>query len=103
MPEIQKRTAIVEKELSNIAANELTLDSKLQLLDVKSFTEQMHYNIHQLDINDKRKIVKLLVKEILVGEDSIEIMHSIPIKKTGNTDQEKCYQVCTRSVKSAFE
>ncbi len=97
MPEIQKRIATVEKELSNIAANELALDSKLQLLDLRSFTEQMHQNIHQLNINDKRKIVKLLVKEILVGEDNIEIRHSIPIKKTENADQEKCYQVCTRS------
>ena len=97
MPEIQKRAATVEKELSNIAANELALDNRLQLLDVKSFTERMHQNNTQLDIIDKRKIVKLLIKEILVGEDSIEIRHSIPIKKTGNADQEKCYQVCTRS------
>ena len=103
MPEIQKRTATVEKELSNIAANELALDNRLQLLDVKSFTERMHQNITQLDIIDKRKIVKLLVKEILVGEDSIEIRHSIPIAKTGNAGKEKCYQVCTRSAKSFVE
>jgi site-specific DNA recombinase len=96
MPEIQKRTATVEKELSNLAANELVLENRLQLLDIRSFTERMHQNITQLDIIDKRKIVKLLVKEILVGEDSIEIKHSIPIKKTGNAHQEKCYQVCTR-------
>ena len=103
MPEIQKRAATVEKELSNIAANELALDNRLQLLDVKSFTERMHQNNTQLDIIDKRKIVKLLIKEILVGEDSIEIRHSIPIKKTGNADQEKCYQVCTRSAQSVVE
>jgi site-specific DNA recombinase len=96
MPEIQKRTATVERELSSIAANELALDSKLELLDVKSFTGQMHQTINQLDINDRRKIVKLLVKEILVGEDSIEIRHSVPIVETKNADKKKCYQVCTR-------
>ena len=68
------------------------------MLDVTSFTEQLHQNIDKLDIQDKRKIVKLLVKEILVGEDSIEIKHSIPIKKSGNTDQEKSYLLCTRRV-----
>jgi site-specific DNA recombinase len=100
MPELQKRTTTAEKELANLKAHELVLDNRLQLLDVASFTEQLHQNINQLDIQDKRKIVKLLVKEILVGEDSIEIKHSIPIKKSGNTDQEKSYLLCTRRVSS---
>jgi site-specific DNA recombinase len=97
MPELQKRTTTVEKELSNLAANELVLDNRLQLLDVVSFTEKLYQNTTQLDIEDKRKIIKLLIKEILVGEDSIEIKHSIPVKEAENTDQEKSYLLCTRS------
>jgi len=97
MPELQKRTTTAEKELANLKAHELALDNRLQLLDVASFTEQLHQNINQLDIKDKRKIVKLLVKEILVGEDSIEIKHSIPLKESENADQEKCYLLCKRS------
>jgi len=97
MPELQKRTTTVEKELSNLAANELALDNRLQLLDVVSFMEKLHQNTSQLDIEDKRKIVKLLIKEILVGEDSIELKYSIPVKEAENTDQEKYYLLCTRS------
>ena len=97
MPELQKRTTTAEKELANLKAHELVLDNRLQLLDVASFTEQLHQNINQLDIQDKRKIVKLLVKEILVGEDSIEIKHSIPVKESENADQEKSYLLCKRS------
>ena len=100
MPELQKRTTTVEKELSNLAANELALDNRLQLLDVVSFTEKLYQNTTQLDIENKRKIVKLLIKEILVGEDSIEIKHSIPVKKAENTDQEKCYLLCAYSCDS---
>ena len=83
--------------MSNLAANELALGIRLQLLDVTSFTEELHQNTTQLNIEDKRKIVKLLIKEILVSEDSIEIKHSIPIKGAENTDQKKCYLLCTRS------
>ena len=97
MPELQKRTTSTEKELANLEAHELALDNRLQLLDVASFTKKLHQNINHLDIKDRRKIVKLLIKEILVGEDSIEIKHSIPVKEAKNTDQEKSYLLCTRS------
>ncbi len=97
MPELQKRTTTTERELANLKAHELALDNRLQLLDVASFTEKLHQNINHLDIGDKRKIVKLLIKEILVGEDSIEIKHSIPVKESENTDQGKSYLLCTRS------
>ena len=97
MPELQKRTTTTERELANLEAHELALDNRLQLLDVASFTKNLHQNINHLDIKDKRKIVKLLIKEILVGEDSIEIMHSIPVKESENTEQGKSYLLCTRS------
>ena len=97
MPALQKRTTTTERELANLEAHELALDKRLQLLDVVSFTKNLHQNINHLDIKDKRKIVKLLIKEILVGEDSIEIKHSIPVKESENTDQGKCYLLCTRS------
>jgi site-specific DNA recombinase len=97
MPELQKRTTTTEKELANLEAHELALDNRLKLLDVASFTKKLHQNINQLDIKDRRKIVKLLIKEILVGEDSIEIKHSIPVKEAENTDREKSYLLCTWS------
>ena len=40
----------------------------------------------------------VLIKEILVGEDSVEIKHSIPVKEADNTDQGKSYLLCTRSL-----
>ena len=97
MPELQKRVNTADKELDNLNTYELSLDNRLNLLDVRSFTDQLHKNINQLNIIDKRKILKLLVKEILVGEDNIIIKHSIPLKGSENSEQEKSYQVCTRS------
>jgi site-specific DNA recombinase len=97
MPELQKRVNTADKELENLNAYELAMDNRLNLLDVRSFTDQLQRNINQLDIKDKRKVLMLLVKEVLVGADSIIIKHSIPLKEQENVGQEKkSYHLCTR-------
>ncbi len=98
MPELQKRVNTTQKELENLYTHELALDNRLQLLDVHTFTNLLHQNINQLEIIDKRKILKLLVKEIFVGADSIEIKHSISLKETENVTHQKSWQLCTRSI-----
>ena len=81
MPELQKRVNATDKELEHLKMNELALYSRLQLLDVQSFTKQLDQNVNQIDIKVKKKILRLLVKQVIVGHDSIEIKHSIPLKK----------------------
>ena len=95
MPDLQKRLNTTAKEIENIQAYQLTIDNRLQLLNVNSFAEQLHKNSSLLDVKEKRKIMKLLVKEIVVGTDSINIKHSIPLKEIENTDKTKSYQLCT--------
>lgn len=97
MPELQKRVNATEKELENLKNHELALDQRLQYLDVQSFTDQLGVNVNQLDIKEKKKILRLLVKEVVVGDDSIDIRHSIPLKEVKNEQNEKNYQLCTRS------
>jgi site-specific DNA recombinase len=97
MPELQKRVNTTEKELENLKTHELALDQRLQLLDVQSFTSQLGQNVNQLDIKEKKKILRLLVKEVIVGDDLIDIRHSIPLKEAKNEGNDKSYQLCTRS------
>jgi site-specific DNA recombinase len=97
MPELQKRVNTTDKELETLKTHELALDQRLQLLDVQSFTNQLDGNIHQLDIKEKKKILRLLVKEVVVGDDIIDIKHSIPLKEGKNEQNDKNYQLCTRS------
>jgi len=97
MPELQKRSNAMDKELESLKSHELALDQRLQLLDVQSFTDQLGQHVHALDINEKKKILRLLVKEVIVGDDIIEIKHSIPIKEAVNEGNEKSYQLCKRS------
>lgn len=101
MPELQKRVNATEKELENLKNHELALDQRLQYLDAQSFTDQLGVNVNQLDIKEKKKILRLLVKEVVVGDDIIDIRHSIPLKEAKNEQNEKNYQLCTRSGQSA--
>jgi site-specific DNA recombinase len=102
MPELQKKVNSIEKELKELQVHELALDQRLQLLDVTSFTMQLGKNINHLDIKDKKKILRLLVKEIIVREETIEIRHSIPLKQEKKTKNQKSYQLCTRRDGQSF-
>src|SRR6266508_4647675 len=101
MPELQKRVNTTEKELENLKNHELALDQRLQYLDAQSFISQLGVNVNQLDIKEKKKILRLLVKEVVVGDDIIDIRHSIPLKEAKNEQNEKNYQLCTKSDQSA--
>ena len=103
MPELQKRISTTDKELENLKNHELALDQRLQLLDTESFTSQLGVNVNELDIKEKKKILRLLVKEVIVGDDIIDIRHSIPLKEGKNEQDDKNYQLCTRSTQSIVE
>jgi site-specific DNA recombinase len=52
----------------------------LRLVDsVADFRAQLQNSADHLDVIGRRKIIRLLVKEILVGTDTITIRHSIPL------------------------
>ena len=100
MPELQKRVNTTEKELENLKTHELSLDQRLELLDAQSFSSQLGQNVNHLDIKEKKKILRLLVKEVVVSDDIIDIRHSISLKESKNEQNDKSYQLCTRSSKS---
>ncbi len=101
MPELQKFVSATDKELENLKTHQLALDQRLQLLDVQSFKNHLSQNLNDLNIQEKKKVMRLLIKEVIVGDDIIDIKHSIPLKEGINEQNDKNYQVCTRSYKSA--
>ena len=46
-----------------------------------SFLQRLRETAETLDIHQRQKILRLLVKEVLVGKDSITIRHSIQIPR----------------------
>ena len=45
---------------------------------LSTFLESLRANVQTLDVRDRQRITRLLVKEVVVGDDSITIRHSIP-------------------------
>ncbi|MDZ7608516.1 MAG: hypothetical protein U5K79_23690 [Cyclobacteriaceae bacterium] len=89
MPDLQKRINETIKQLQDIQTHEITLGEKFELLDFRMFTKEMENNLENLNIPDKRKIIKLLVKEILVDHETIHIRHSIPVREVKHGDEKK--------------
>lgn len=95
MPGLQKRLNGTIKQIQDIHTHKITLGKQLELLDITTFTKQMEHNLDDLDILTKRKIMKLLVKEILVDGETIHIYHSIPVREVKNEGEKKSYKLCT--------
>ena len=69
---------------------------------VEDFLKRLRDSAKNLSILERQKVIRLLVKEVLVGADKITIKHSIPITGSGigegsSANEKKNYQLCKRS------
>lgn len=103
MPDLQKRVNETVKQIQDIQTHEITLGKQLELLDITAFTKQMEYNLESLGIEAKKKIMKLLIKEIVVDSETIHIRHSIPVREVKHESEKKSYKLCTWSNLSLVE
>jgi site-specific DNA recombinase len=89
MPELRSREQRLQIELQSLSAQLADQVAYLRLAQTLSeFLTRLRTNVQTLDVHDRQRIVRLLVKEIVVGEDSITIRHSIPstIHSSGGND-----------------
>ena len=93
MPPLRQREQAMQAELQ--AINHQTADraAYLQLAEtLTAFLERLRSNADTLDIDQRQRIMRLLVKEVIVGKDLITIKHSIPGQATptgGNPQSSK--------------
>ncbi len=80
MPALHKREQTIQSELQNLATAAVDQHAYLRVADtIEEFFSRLRENADALNVVDQQKILRLLVKEILVGEDTITIKHSIPV------------------------
>ena len=80
MPMLRQRQQALRAELQAIGDQANDRAAFLRLAEtLTAFLNRMRSAAESLSVLDRQKIVRLLVKEILVGEDTITIRHSIPI------------------------
>jgi len=97
VPELKKRQLALAKELESL--NLLALEQN-RLAEVnpsmERFVQQIKASAQNLTIEEKQKIVRLLVKDVVVGPDSITINHSIPLARHAEGEKVPGYRLCTR-------
>ena len=84
MPALQKQTLAVESELQSLKMAAVGEAKYLQLAEsLAGFRSKLRDRAEVLEIAVRQQILRLLVKEVLVGNDTITLRHSIPIPQSG--------------------
>jgi len=103
MPPLRKRLEAARKEMTSTAT---MIAEEHRLIDmattIEEFLSCLSSNVHGMDVLQQQKIVRLLVKEVLVGEDRIEIKHSIPATQKKSLSDPGSYLLRTRGERSAL-
>jgi site-specific DNA recombinase len=115
MPDLQKRSQAVESELHSLEMAVVDETRYLKLAEsLAGFRTKLRVRAQTLDVRERQQLLRLLVKEILVGADALTIRHSIRIPPSGPSSDappspDACpsepamtlgYRLCTRSHQS---
>jgi site-specific DNA recombinase len=89
MPELRQRERALQSELQSILDQVNNRAVYLQLAEtLSSFLARLRASADTLDVQERQRIVRLLVKEVLVGEETIVIRHSIPLSSKPPNDND---------------
>ncbi len=81
MPQLRKRQATLDAELKSLQAKAIySQHSSEAFHNMENFLRQLKLNADKLSIEDKQKVLRLLVKDIFVGYETIIINHCIKLK-----------------------
>ena len=84
MPELRKREATLRAELDALDAQLHDAETYLKLTEtLDAFRARLSANAKTLPIEQRQEIVRLVVREVLLGDDGATIRHSIPLPTGG--------------------
>jgi len=83
MPPLRQREQAMQAELQAINSQTADRAAYLRLAEtLTAFLDRLRSNADTLDIGQRQKIMRLLVKEVIVGKNLITIKHSMPVQTT---------------------
>ena len=84
MPELRRQDQAIQAELQSLETATADQTKYLRLVEtLGAFRDRLRARADTLDVHQRQKIMRLLVKEVLVGRDTIIIRHSIRISPPG--------------------
>ena len=80
MPQLRKRQKALQAELIILEGAVADQQVVLRLANnLESFLGQLQNAANTMDVKERQKLLRLVVKEILIDDDTIKIKHSIPV------------------------
>jgi site-specific DNA recombinase len=87
MPELRQQEQAIQGELQSLEAAATDQTKYLRLVEtLANFRTRLSAHADALDITERQKVLRLLVKEVLVGRDTLTIRHSIPVLQATHPD-----------------
>ena len=88
IPPMRDRKRELEAELEAIETAAADREQYPQIAEtLASLRERLRAGARTLEVVDRQKVLRFLVKEVLVGDGEITICHSIPVPEAGGSPQ----------------
>jgi site-specific DNA recombinase len=92
MPELKRREAALKTELQTLQASVMDRERSLRLVgSLEQFLSRLRQSAQTLHVKERQRILRLVVKEILVGPDTLTIKHSIPVSRPSGGPERPSY------------
>ena len=90
MPDLRARETNLRNQIHALDAQLADRKAYLTLAaDLEGFLAQLHTNAEVSTVQQRQRVLRLLVKDVLIGPDKITIRHRIPIRERITGDAER--------------
>jgi len=87
MPELRARETNLRNQIDALDSQLADRDAYLKLAtDLEEFLAQLHNNAEVATVAERQRVLRLLVKDVLIGPDKITIRHRIPLRERATKD-----------------
>jgi site-specific DNA recombinase len=95
IPEIKKRQTALDNEQQSLSLQAVQQTRLTEVnLSIERFSKQLLRAEASLDILQKQRIIRLLVREVVVGTNTVTIHHGIPLLEQGMDQKLPNYRLC---------
>jgi site-specific DNA recombinase len=88
MPDLRAREISLRQQIDGLDAQLADRRAYLTLAaDLEDFLTQLHRNAEISAVHERQRVLRLLVKDVLIGPEKITIRHRIPIRERTTNEQ----------------